>query len=109
MNSLLSTFYTFQIIYHCFGSPSAQIYLLSVLYIFQYSHDVALTPLSSVFVTTHIISSYILTLASLTTVHSEVCWLVSLEPCLLHSRPIDLDFVWVRALSDQHLINSQCT
>lgn len=50
-----------------------------------------------------------LTLTSFPTVHREVCWLVSLEPRLLHSRPIDLDFVWMTTLSNQHLPNSQCT
>ena len=49
------------------------------------------------------------TLTSFTAVHGEVGWLVSLEPGLLHSRPIDLDFVWMGTLTDQHLMSSQCT
>lgn len=64
---------------------------------------------SSVSVTTHTITSHMLTLTSLTAVHGEVRWLVSLESRLLHSRPIDLDSVWMRTLSNQHLMNSQCT
>lgn len=50
-----------------------------------------------------------LTLTGLTAVYSEVCGLVSLEARLLHSRPIDLDSVWMRTLSNQHLMNSKCT
>lgn len=81
---------------------------------FLHLHGAALvslgsTKLRSVFVTTHIISLFRLTLPSLTAVHSEICWLVSLEPRLLYSGPIDLDSVWMRPLSNQHLMNSQCT
>lgn len=47
-----------------------------------------------------------LTLAGLAAVHSEVCGLISLESRLFHSRPVDLDFVRVRALANQHLLNT---
>lgn len=88
--------------------------LILLFLCFLHLHGAALvslgsTKLRSVFVTTHIISLFRLTLPSLTAVHSEICWLVSLEPRLLYSGPIDLDSVWMRTLSNQHLMNSQCT
>lgn len=98
-------------------NSASQIHLFfsfCALHFFLHLHGAALvslgsTKLRSVFVTTHIISLFRLTLPSLTAVHSEICWLVSLEPRLLYSGPIDLDSVWMRPLSNQHLMNSQCT
>lgn len=61
------------------------------------------------FLTAHISYSGTLTLAGLAAVHGEVRRLVRFEPRLLHSGPIDLDFVGMTALSNQHLINPHCT